>query len=57
MLVDHIINEIYNSRIEEVILIGNSTTLLDYIHQFIRGYVQQIVGHGLEFHLVIYIGY
>ena len=27
---DHKINKIYNSRIEEVILIGNNTTLLDY---------------------------
>ena len=35
MLVDHIINEIYNSRIEEVILIGDNTTLLDCGHQFI----------------------
>ena len=35
MLIDHIIGEIYNSRIGAVILIGDSTTLLDYRHQFI----------------------
>ena len=34
MSVDHIISEICNSRIGEVILIGDSTTLLDYGHQF-----------------------
>ena len=34
MLVDHIINEICNLRIKEVILIGDNTTLLDYRHQF-----------------------
>ena len=34
MLVDHIISEIYNSMIWEVILIGDSTTLLDYGHKF-----------------------
>ena len=34
MLVDHIISEICNSRIGEVILIGDNTTLLDYEHQF-----------------------
>ena len=34
MLVDHIINKIYNSRIGDVILIGDSTNLLDYEHQF-----------------------
>ena len=32
MPIDHIISEIYNSRIKEVILIGDDTTLLDYIH-------------------------
>ena len=32
MSVDHIISGIYNLRIEEVILIGDSTTLLDYKH-------------------------
>ena len=31
------IGEIYNSMIWEVILIGDSTTLLDYRHQFIGG--------------------
>ena len=36
MLFDHIISEICNSMIGEVILIGNNTTLLDYGHQFIR---------------------
>ena len=30
MSFDHIISEIYNSRIREVTLIGDSTTLLDY---------------------------
>ena len=34
MSFDHIISEIYNSNIWEVILIGDSTTLLDYEHQF-----------------------
>ena len=34
MLVDRIISRIYNSGIEEVILIGDRTTLLDYGHQF-----------------------
>ena len=34
MLFDHIINEIYNLRIEDVILISDSTILLDYIYQF-----------------------
>ena len=29
MLVDHIISEIYNSRIWDVILISDNTTLLD----------------------------
>ena len=35
MLIDHIISRSYNSRIGDVILIGDSTTLLDYGHQFI----------------------
>ena len=34
MSVDHIISEICNSRIGEVILISDNTTLLDYEHQF-----------------------
>ena len=34
MLDDHIISDIYNSRIGKVILIDDSTTLLDYEHQF-----------------------
>ena len=34
MSIDHIISEIYNLRIEEVISIGESTTLLDYKPQF-----------------------
>ena len=34
MSVDHIISKIYNSRIEDVILIGDNTILLDYKHQF-----------------------
>ena len=32
MSIDHIVSEICNSRIGEVILIGDSTTLLDYKH-------------------------
>ena len=35
MSFDYIISEICNSMIEEVILIGDSTTLLDYRHWFI----------------------
>ena len=35
MSFDYIISEICNSMIEEVILIGDSTTLLDYGHRFI----------------------
>ena len=34
MLIDHIISGICNSRIGEVVLISDSTTLLDYGHQF-----------------------
>ena len=34
MSVDHIISGICNSNIGEVILIGDSTTLLDHEHQF-----------------------
>ena len=34
MSVDHIISEICNSRIEDVILISDITTLLDYGHLF-----------------------
>ena len=34
MLDDHIISDIYNSRIGKVILIDDSTTLLGYEHQF-----------------------
>ena len=36
MSIDHIINEIFNSRIGEVILIDDNTTLLDYEHQFME---------------------
>ena len=36
MLIDHIINVICNSRIGEVILVGDNITLLDYGHQFMR---------------------
>ena len=36
MSIDHILSGIYNSMIREVILIGDSTTLLDYKHQFMR---------------------
>ena len=35
MSIDHIISGICNSRIKEIILIGNNATLLDYKHQFI----------------------
>ena len=35
MLVNHIISGICKSRIEEVILIDDNTTLLNYEHQFI----------------------
>ena len=34
MSIDHIISETYNLRIREVILIGDSTPLLDYGYQF-----------------------
>ena len=34
--IDHIISEICNSSIGKVILIGDSTTLLDYGHQFME---------------------
>ena len=34
MLVDHIISEIYNSRIVKTILIDDNIILLDYEHQF-----------------------
>ena len=36
MLIDQIISGIYNSRIKEVILICDNTTLLNYEHQFIE---------------------
>ena len=38
MSIDHIIHGSYicNSRIEEVILIGDNTTLLNYGHQFME---------------------
>ena len=36
MSIDHIISGICNSRIREVILIGDYTTLLDYGHQFME---------------------
>ena len=36
MSVDHIISGIYDSRIENVILIGDSTILLDYEHWVMR---------------------
>ena len=35
MSIDHIISGICNSRIGEVILIGDNIVLLDYGHQFI----------------------
>ena len=37
MSIDHMISEIYNSRIGEVILIDDNTTLLDYGYQLMRG--------------------
>ena len=36
MSIDNIISEICNSIIKEVILIGDSTTLLDYRYQFME---------------------
>ena len=36
MSIDHIISDVCNSRIGKVILISDSTTLLDYEHQFMR---------------------
>ena len=36
MSIDHIISEICNSNIREVILIGDSTILLNYGHQFME---------------------
>ena len=35
MSIDHIIRKIYNSKIKEVILIDDNTTLLNHKHQFI----------------------
>ena len=58
MSFDHIISEICNSRIEEVILIGDNTTLLYYGHNSWVVCMQWIVCHRLELRLVfIYIGY
>ena len=58
MLVDHIISEIYNLRIRKIILIDDSTTVLDYGYQFIGSVHIVIVGHEPEFRLiVIYIRY
>ena len=37
MSINHIVSEICNSRIIEVILIGDNNTLLNYGHQFIEG--------------------
>ena len=48
MSVDHIISEICNSRIGEVILISDNTTLLDYEHQFM-GSLDAVVGHRPEY--------
>ena len=36
MLIDHIIGEICNLSVEEVLLICDNTTLLDYGHWFMR---------------------
>ena len=36
MSIDHIMSEICNSNIREVILIGDSTILLNYGHQFME---------------------
>ena len=59
MSVNHIISGIYNSRIGEVILIGDSIILLDYEHQFIGSFMQWIVEcQGPELCLVVmYIWY
>ena len=45
MSIDHIISGICNSTIGEVILIGDSTTLLDYGHQFIGSLHTMDYGH------------
>ena len=34
MSIDHLINGIYNSSIGEVVLIGDSITLVDYRYKF-----------------------
>ena len=58
MSIDYIISEICNSRIREVILIGDNTTLLDYEYQFMGSLHIVNSSHGLEFRLVvIYIEY
>ena len=50
MSIDHIISGIYNSRIGNVILIGDNTTLLNYKHQFMGSlYVVDSVSQTLGF--------
>ena len=36
MSIDHIKSGIWNSKISKIILIGDSTILLDYKHQFME---------------------
>ena len=36
MSIDHIIRRICNLRIEEVILVGDNTTLLEYTYKFMK---------------------
>ena len=58
MSFDYIISKIYNTRIWEVILIGDNTTLLDYEHQFMESLHIMKVGYRPKFCLiVIYIEY
>ena len=38
MQANHIISEIYNSKIRKVILIGDNTNLLDHRYQFIGSF-------------------
>ena len=57
MSFDHGISRICNSKIGEVILINDNTTLLDYRHHFIRSLNVVDSSHKPELYLiVIYIG-
>ena len=58
MSIDHIISGIYNSRIREVILIGDNTTLLVTNISYWEVYMQWIVGHEPKLcFIIIYIVY